>query len=204
MGNKRVVFASRNAGKVRELRQLLAGLDIELVTLDEVGIASEIEETGATFAENALIKARFAAEESGLPAIADDSGLEVDALHGAPGVRSARYAGEGASHEACNRKLLSELEGVPAAQRSARFRCAVAFIDPEDASEPTECEGTCEGRILAEPSGLGGFGYDPLFYVEALGQTFAQADPASKNRLSHRGQALRKLVESLGSRWRVP
>ena len=197
----RVVLATGNPGKVRELRELLAGTDIELVAQSELAIDSA-EETGLTFLENALIKARHAAAQSGLAAIADDSGLEVDALGGRPGVHSARYAGSDAGAEANNAKLLAELAQVSGSKRSARFRCVVVLVRAASDPAPVICEGVWEGHIAVSPAGNKGFGYDPLFLVGDLGLTAAQLAPELKNQLSHRGQALRKLVNLLGScRW---
>jgi XTP/dITP diphosphohydrolase len=193
----KLVFATRNRGKLRELHELLSREGVELLSLDDLPSVPEIEEKGATFAENAIAKARAVMEAVGLPALADDSGLEVDALDGAPGVHSARYAGPGASDADRVELLLANLEGVPQEQRTARFRCAVAFVDPLDPERVRLHEGACEGRILEQPRGEGGFGYDPVFYVEELGQTFAEAEPADKNRLSHRGRAMRKLADEL-------
>jgi XTP/dITP diphosphohydrolase len=202
---KRLVFATRNRGKLRELRQLLTPgefpLGVELLGLDDIEVP-EIPETGQTFAENAAAKARGVMEATGLPALADDSGLEVDALDGAPGVHSARYAGPGASDADRIALLLQDLAGVPAERRGARFRCVVAFVDPADPGRVGLHEGSCEGRILETPRGSGGFGYDPVFYVEELGQTFAEAPAEQKNRLSHRGRAMRRLVAELRARWR--
>ncbi len=198
----KIVFATRNPGKLRELRQLLFHEGLEVVGLDDLPGAPPIEENGATFAENAVAKALGTMRATGLPSLADDSGLEVDALQGAPGVRSARYAGPDASDADRVALLLQHLQGVPPEQRSARFRCAVAFADPRDPDRVEVREGTCEGRILEAPRGQGGFGYDPVFYVEALGQTFAEAPAATKNRLSHRGQAMRQMAAYLSGRLR--
>ncbi len=162
------------------------------------------DETGLSFVENAILKARFAAEASGLPAIADDSGLEVDALHGAPGIYSARYAGEPADDEANNRKLLRELENVADAGRTARYRCAMAYLRWPHDPAPIVCQASWDGRIGRVPRGSGGFGYDPLFVVEGSSRTAAEFDPAEKNRVSHRGLALRALVAALGGVVREP
>lgn len=189
---KRVlVVASSNQGKLREVRALLEGLDVEVVPADQKALEG-IEETGATFAENALIKARTVAERTGRAALADDSGLEVDALNGAPGVLSSRFA---PTDEERNRKLLDLLRHVPDEKRTARFRCAVAIVTPEGAAEVRE--GTCEGTIAQEPRGCNGFGYDPVFLVPHLGRTFAELPPDEKNAISHRGQALRAAREVL-------
>ena len=191
-----IVLASNNAGKVREIGQLLAGARIRVVPQGEYGVP-EVEETGLTFVENAIIKARHAAQSSGLAAIADDSGLEVDALHGAPGIYSARYAGIGASDQENLVKLLKDLEGLPDAARTARFQCVLVYL--RHASDPTPliCQGTWEGRILTEVHGDNGFGYDPIFFVPTHGCSSAELDPDTKNQLSHRGQALRQLRAQL-------
>ncbi|MDZ7748130.1 MAG: RdgB/HAM1 family non-canonical purine NTP pyrophosphatase [Halofilum sp. (in: g-proteobacteria)] len=194
----RVVLASGNAGKLRELGQLLADAGIELVAQSDYGVAAP-PETAPTFVENALIKARHAARATGLPAIADDSGLEVDALGGAPGVRSARYAGEHADDAANIRRLLGELEGVADTDRGARFRAVLVYLRHADDPAPLVCEGTWEGRIAAAPRGDGGFGYDPLFEL-ADGRTAAELPAEEKNLLSHRGQALSALRHRLAAR----
>lgn len=193
---KRLVLATGNAGKLRELRALLAAAGIEVLPQSEFGIEPP-EETGTTFTENALLKARYAAAIAKLPAIADDSGLEVDALQDRPGIYSARYAGPQASDADNNRKLLAELKGVPPEKRTARYRCVLALVRTQDDQAPLICEGSWEGRIGLEPVGEGGFGYDPLFIVKELNVTAAQLSPELKNGLSHRGQALRKLAASL-------
>jgi len=192
----RLVLATGNAGKLREMRAILAPWNVDVRALSEytTGIAAE---TGLTFVENAILKARHAAEAAGLPAIADDSGLEVDALGGAPGVYSARWAGPQADDAANNGRLLAELESVPEAERGARYRCAMVYLRrPRDAS-PVICQASWEGRIARLPRGSGGFGYDPLFLVDGDPTTAAELDPATKNRISHRGQALRALVAAL-------
>ena len=193
---KKIVLATGNPGKLQELRALLVDTGIELISQAEFG-ARPIEETGCGFRDNALLKARHAARISKLPAIADDSGLEVDALDGAPGVYSARYAGEGASDAANLEKLLIELRQVPAAKRTARFRCIVAFVRDAGDPAPIICEAVWDGRILEEPRGRNGFGYDPVFWAPELNRSAAELAPPDKNRLSHRGQALRKLVQQL-------
>ena len=193
---KKIVLASGNKGKVREFNELLRGLDFEVVPQTEFEVP-EIEETGLTFVENAILKARNAALHTGLPAIADDSGLEVDALKGAPGIYSARYAGADASDEQNLIKLLNTLEGVPEAERSARFQCLLVFMAHELDPTPVICQGTWEGRIATAPQGENGFGYDPLFYVPELDCTAAQLSAEEKNRLSHRGQALQRLLQAL-------
>lgn len=191
----KIVMASGNAGKIREIRRILVDFDFEVVPQSEFGV-SDADETGTTFVENALIKARHAVDATGLPAMADDSGLAVDALDGRPGVYSARYAGPGASDKKNNERLLAELTGVPDAQRGAAFHCVVCLAFPDD-REPVIAEAEWRGRILHEPQGSGGFGYDPLFYIEEAGCTSAELDPEEKNARSHRGQALRTLAGRL-------
>jgi len=194
----RLVLATGNAGKLREMREILAPWQVDVRSLAEF-TASAADETGLTFVENALLKARFAARVAGLPAIADDSGLEVDALHGAPGIYSARYAGAAADDAANNARLLRELESVPDAGRSARYRCAMVYLRwPEDPS-PVIAQAAWEGRIGRKPRGSGGFGYDPLFLVDDGARTAAELAPGDKNQRSHRGQALRGLVAALAS-----
>ena len=196
-----IVLASNNAGKVRELTELLAGARIRIVPQGDFGVP-EVDETGLSFVENAILKARNAAQHSGLAAIADDSGLEVDALHGAPGIYSARYAGAGASDADNVVKLLHALESVPEAERTARFQCVMVYMRHAADPTPLICQGTWEGRILFAPQGENGFGYDPIFYVPAQGHSAAELESAVKNGLSHRGQALRqlrRLLEGAGS-----
>lgn len=189
------VLATGNPGKLRELAGLLEG-QLRLIGMQELGLEAA-EETGSTFEENALLKARAAAEQSGLPALSDDSGLEVDALGGEPGVHSARYAGAGANTEANIRKLLSSLEGVPAAGRTARFRCVLVLVAPGDGPAPLIAGGVWEGRIAERAQGLGGFGYDPVFVDGQTGRCAAAMSAEEKGRRSHRGQAARKLVRLL-------
>ncbi len=191
-----IVLASSNPGKVREINQLLAGLDIRVRPQSDFGV-QDAEETGLTFVENAILKARNAASHTGLPAVADDSGLEVDALHGAPGIYSARFAGPGASDEDNLQKLLAELGDLPEAQRTARFQCLMVYLRHAADPTPLICQGTWEGRILSAPRGEHGFGYDPVFYVPTHDCASAELAPEVKNALSHRGQALRKLVAAL-------
>ena len=191
MSQRILIIASANIGKLREVRALLEGMDVQVLPAPAEALAG-VEETGKTFAENALIKARAVAERTGHISLADDSGLEVDALHGAPGVYSSRFAG---NDEARNRKLLSLLKGVPDEKRTARFRCAVAVVTPDGVSEIHE--GTCEGLIARGPRGSNGFGYDPVFLVPDLGRTFAEISSEEKNALSHRGKALRAAREAL-------
>jgi len=191
-----VVLASNNPGKVREIGQLLAEARIRIQPQGEHGVP-EVEETGLTFVENAILKARNAARHSGLPAIADDSGIEVDALKGAPGIYSARYAGAGASDQENLLKLLKDLEGRPEEERSARFQCLLVYLRHAEDPTPIICQGTWEGRILTAPRGENGFGYDPVFFVPTHSCSSAELDPETKNRLSHRGQALRTLQRIL-------
>ena len=192
----RLVLATNNRGKIRELEELLAPLGMEVLQQSHF-TTEEAAETGLSFVENAILKARHAARASGLPAIADDSGLEVDALHGAPGIYSARYAGLGASDVENLQKLLRELRDVPDDGRSARYRCAIAFLRWDLDPSPLICQASWEGRIAAVPRGTGGFGYDPIFELPDRHQTVAELMAAEKNRLSHRGQALRKLLALL-------
>jgi len=189
----RLLLASANQGKLRELRMILHGLPVELVGLSEAGLGEppEVEETGDTFLANALLKGRAYTAWSGLAAVADDSGLEVDALGGAPGVRSARYAGQGAGDQANLDKLLAALDGVPPERRTARFRCAAVLVDPGVGE--WHAEAAWEGRVLAAPRGSGGFGYDPVFLPDGWDRTSAQVDQATKDAASHRGRAFRAL-----------
>jgi XTP/dITP diphosphohydrolase len=190
----RVVLASANRGKLRELAALLAPLGYELIPQDELGVESP-PETGNTFVANALIKANHAARVTGLAALADDSGIEVDALAGRPGVHSARFAGTGATDEQNLAKLLSDMRGVPDAQRTARFQCVIVLARGH--AEPLVASGTWEGRIVEHPRGHNGFGYDPVFIPAGLTMTSAELDSAEKNQRSHRAQALRALVAKL-------
>lgn len=200
-----VLVASHNRGKLAELRELLADLPIEVVPLDAVvpDVAPPIE-SGATFEENAILKARAAAEAACMVALADDSGLEVDALGGRPGVRSARFAGEGATDADNNAALLDALESVDDDQRTARFRCVLALVDPWDEEQPLRlAEGRCEGTIARGASGSRGFGYDPLFTIAGDGRTMAELSDAEKNVLSHRARAvaaMRPALEALIAR----
>jgi XTP/dITP diphosphohydrolase len=191
---RKILLASNNPGKVREIQAILADHDMEIVPQSAFAIP-EAAETGLTFVENAILKARHAAKLSGLPAIADDSGLEVDALGGAPGVISSRYAGEGASDADNNARLLRELQGVPDERRTARFRCVMVFLRHEHDPSPIIGQGVWDGVILREARGAGGFGYDPLFLVPEKGCASAELPAEEKNRHSHRGKALRDLVE---------
>lgn len=191
---EKVVIASNNAGKLRELGVMLESLGMEAHPQDEFGIP-EAEETGLTFVENAILKARNACEHSGLPSIADDSGIEVDALNGEPGIYSARYSGNG--DQANNEKLVAALKDVPHEQRTARYRAALVYMRHAADPSPIIAEGAWEGLIVDEPRGENGFGYDPYFLVPELGKTGAELDAAHKNKISHRAQALSKLVEAL-------
>lgn len=193
---KTMVLASNNAKKIREFNQLFAGLQCSVVAQGDYGV-SEVEETGLSFVENAILKARHAARETGLPALADDSGIEVDALQGAPGIYSARYAGLGASDLENWRKLLTDLEQVPDNERQARFQCLLVLMRHAEDPTPLICQGTWEGRILRAPVGENGFGYDPVFFVPEHGKSAAELPAELKNALSHRGQALQKLMASL-------
>lgn len=193
---QRIVLASNNIGKVREFNQLLAGSELEVIPQSEFQV-EEIEETGLTFVENALLKARNAALHTGLPAIADDSGLEVDALDGAPGIYSARYAGAGASDQQNLEKLLEALKDVSDENRNARFQCLMVYMRHPGDPTPGIFQGTWEGSILHSPQGNNGFGYDPVFYVAEQKCSSAELTPELKNSLSHRGQALRQLVSVL-------
>lgn len=192
----RVVLASGNAGKLREINQILAGLGMVAEAQASHGVA-DADETGLSFVENAILKARHAAQQTGLPAIADDSGLEVDVLNGAPGIYSARYAGIGASDAANRQKLLAALADVPEAERTARFQCLMVYMEHALDPTPLICQGTWEGRILLAPRGENGFGYDPVFYVPGENCSAAELRSEVKNRLSHRGQALAGLLAAL-------
>ena len=206
----KLFVATRNEGKAREIRELFSGLPFQLMFpqqqfLERLPEERDLEQ-GMSFAENAIAKARYFAKRSGLPTVAEDSGLEVDALEGAPGIHSARYAhfygkreggkGEGDIDAANNALLLERLTGVPEEQRTARYRCVAAFLETHTAA-PQLVEAATEGRVLTEPRGAGGFGYDPLFFSTDLGMTFAEAPPAAKHRISHRGRAFRALIEVL-------
>jgi len=192
----KLVLATGNLGKVKELSDMLSSLNIEVVPQSEFNVP-EVAETGTTFVENAIIKARHAAKITGLPVIADDSGLEVDALNGAPGIYSARFAGTDASDKDNLLKLLSELKDVPEEKRTARFWCVLVLMRHADDPTPLICQGFWEGKITTEPSGENGFGYDPVFYVPEKNTTSAQLDKATKNTLSHRGKALKQLLALL-------
>ena len=194
--SRRVVIATGNPGKLREIVAILDGHGLEVSPQSEFGIEPPVED-GDSFVANALIKARHAAACTGLPAIADDSGLEVDALDGRPGIHTARFAEPGVDEEANKTRLLAELAGVPAASRGARYRCAMVFVRSADDADPIVAEGAWEGRIGFERRGTGGFGYDPLFVVAGGELTAAEMPEAAKNRASHRGLALRELAEKM-------
>jgi len=200
MTSQRVVLASNNKGKVREIGQLLADHHMEVVPQSTFDIP-EVDETGLTFVENAILKARNAAKLSGLPAIADDSGLEVDALKGAPGIYSARYAGPGAKDADNNTKMLRELAGLPEDERTARFQCVMVFMRHDQDPTPLICQGTWEGRILETPQGENGFGYAPLFFVPGEDCSAAELSAEVKNAQSHRGQALRALLLAVSEKY---
>ena len=193
---QKIVLASNNKGKVRELSKMLSALDMEVLPQATFDI-DDADETGLTFVENAIIKARHAAKIAGLPAIADDSGLEVDALNGSPGIYSARYSGEGATDEKNLLKLLDALKDVPEEKRTARFQCLLVYMRHAEDPTPLICQGTWEGVITTEPMGDNGFGYDPVFYVPTHNCSSAQLSAEEKNALSHRGQALTKLLTAL-------
>lgn len=196
MNAQKIVLATGNQGKVREMADLLADFGFDVVAQSEFNV-SEVAETGTTFIENAIIKARHAAEETGLAAIADDSGLEVDFLKGAPGIYSARYAGEGASDQQNLEKLLDAMQGVPQEQRTARFHCVLVLMRHELDPTPIACHGKWEGRILTEAQGDNGFGYDPVFFVPEDNCASAELEPTRKKQLSHRGKALKQLFATL-------
>jgi XTP/dITP diphosphohydrolase len=199
----RLVLATNNPGKLREFRELLAPLGFDVEPLAQFTHVNA-DETGLSFIENAILKARHASQAANLPAIADDSGIEVDALRGAPGIYSARYAGAGASDRRNLDKLLDALRDVPLEQRTARYQCALVFMRwPTDPS-PLVCQASWEGRVIATPRGAGGFGYDPVFELPALGKTAAELSADDKNRISHRGKALRELVTQLRARTNRP
>ncbi|WP_422409915.1 MULTISPECIES: XTP/dITP diphosphatase [unclassified Endozoicomonas] len=193
---KKVVLASGNQGKLRELQQMLSGLDFKVLAQSEFGIDS-VEETGLTFIENALIKARNAAKISGLAAIADDSGIEVDALNGQPGIYSARFAGDDATDKANNQKLLQSLDGLPKEQRTARFHSVLVYMRHAEDPTPVICHGSWEGYILESPAGNQGFGYDPLFYVPDYNCAAAELSREQKNSISHRAKAMAQLLAQL-------
>lgn len=192
----KIVLATGNQGKVREMADILSEFGFDVVAQSEFNV-SEVAETGTTFIENAIIKARHAAKETGLPAIADDSGLEVDYLNGAPGIYSARYSGEGATDKQNIEKLLDAMQGVEAEKRTARFHCVLVLMRHENDPTPLVCHGKWEGQILTEEHGENGFGYDPVFFVPEDNCASAELDPSRKKQLSHRGKALASLFKAL-------
>jgi XTP/dITP diphosphohydrolase len=207
---RRLLVATNNPGKLAEIRSLLAGMPFAVQSMGELNLASP-QETGDSYRANALLKARNAAATASIgangspvAALAEDSGLEVDALGGAPGIWSARYAGLNANAGDNNAKLIAALAGVAMEQRRARYRCALVWVDSAEDDRPLMVEGSWEGYILESPRGTGGFGYDPYFWLPELGMTVAQLDPEHKNRLSHRGAAMRALLQGLNGRQRAP
>lgn len=198
MADKRIVFATGNAGKMKEIREILADLELEVVSMKEIGIDMPIEENGSTFEDNALIKARAVSRQCGEIVLADDSGLEVDYLNGEPGIYSARYMGEDTPYSIKNAAIISRLEGIPDEERTARFVCAIAAVFPDGQEMVTS--GEIQGRIDYEEKGNNGFGYDPIFYVPEFGKTTAELTDQEKNSISHRGRALRKMKEKLRTR----
>ena len=188
----KLLVATHNQGKVKEFSEMLADLDVAWLSLRDVGVVDDVEETGQTFRENAILKARFYAQVTGLLTLADDSGLEVDALGGRPGVYTARYGGKGLSHEARFRLLLRNMQAIAATERTARFRAVIVLVQP-DGTIVGEAEGVCEGAIATEAAGEGGFGYDPVFYLPEWQITMAQVGSAVKHQISHRGRALQKI-----------
>ena len=187
----KIVLATRNKGKTREIKEILKDLKLEILTLNDFPEIPTPIEDGKSFQENALKKARFVAQKLNMPALADDSGLEVEALGRQPGILSARYAGENATDEENNKKLLKELSGISLKKRNARYQCIIALVFPSGEEETVKA--SCNGLIALEPKGKGGFGYDPLFYIPEYGKTMAELPPKIKNRISHRGKALAKL-----------
>ncbi|MET4161647.1 XTP/dITP diphosphohydrolase [Marinobacterium sp. MBR-111] len=193
----KIVLASGNRGKLKEFNEIFAPLQIDVMPQSDFAV-QDANETGLSFVENAIIKARHAARVTGLPALSDDSGLEVDALNGAPGIYSARYAGAGCGDDENNRKLLQALEQVPAEQRSARFQCVLVFMRHAEDPTPLICQGSWEGVILDTPRGHNGFGYDPLFFVPELNCASAELSSEQKQKYSHRGKAVRQFIEQIG------
>ena len=194
--SRQIVLASGNKGKLKEFNQVLGELGVEVLPQSEFDVP-DAEETGLSFVENAILKARHACQLTGLPALADDSGLEVDALKGAPGIYSARFSGANATDADNNAKLLQSLEGTSPEERSARFRCVLVFMRHAEDPTPLICQGTWEGQILPQPQGDNGFGYDPLFLVPGLDIASAQLPAEQKNRISHRGQAVQQLIKMI-------
>jgi len=198
---KKFVVATKNRGKLKEIAEILEGMNLEVISMEQAGVSEDIEEYGSTFEENALIKAREVHKRTGELVMADDSGLEVDYLNGAPGIYSSRFAGEGASDTDRNNKLLELLKDVPFEKRKARFVCAIAVILPDGTSFTVR--GTCEGYIAFEPVGTNGFGYDPLFFLPEYNKTAAQLEASKKHEISHRGKALKLMLEELKKRLKV-
>ena len=197
---QKIVLATNNQGKVNELQNLLADAGFDIVAQSQFNLP-DADETGLTFVENAIIKARYAAKLTGLPAIADDSGLVVEVLNGEPGIYSARYAGEHGNDESNNQKLLQALQPIPQEKRSAYFYCALVFMRHENDPTPIICLGKWNGLILNELKGKGGFGYDPLFYVPELNCTAAELTKEHKSQISHRGQALKQLIKEIKTKY---
>ena len=194
----KIIFATSNAGKMKEIREILKDLNVEILSMKEAGIDVDIVEDGKTFEENALIKARAIRDLTGCLVLADDSGLEVDALNKEPGIYSARYMGEDTSYNLKNANIIERLSGLSGEERSARFVCAIAAVFPDGAEET--CQGTIEGQIAYAPAGENGFGYDPIFYVPEYDCTTAQLAPEQKNEISHRGKALKARKEVIRQR----
>lgn len=197
---QKIVLATNNQGKVNELQNLLADAGFDIIAQSQFNLP-DADETGLTFVENAIIKARYAAKLTGLPAIADDSGLVVEVLNGEPGIYSARYAGEHGNDESNNQKLLQALQPIPQEKRSAYFYCALVFMRHENDPTPIICLGKWNGLILNELKGKGGFGYDPLFYVPELNCTAAELTKEHKSQISHRGQALKQLIKEIKTKY---
>jgi XTP/dITP diphosphohydrolase len=193
--DRRIVLATGNAGKLKEIREIFSGIDVGIVAQSDFDTPEAIED-GLSFVENAIIKARNAAAHTGLPALSDDSGIEVDALNGEPGIHSARYAG---NDESNIQRLLRELDGLPDSKRTARFQCVMVYLRHANDPVPVIAQGAWEGRILQAPQGEGGFGYDPVFYVPERGCSAAELSSEDKNTLSHRGKALRHMLDALAS-----
>lgn len=191
--DKTIILATNNKSKVKEISEMMSGRDITFVSLADAGINADVEETGTTFEENALIKAREICKLSGKPSISDDSGLEIDALDGAPGIYSSRFMGEGTSYDIKNNALLEKLENVEDEKRTARFRCCMALVLPDGREFVTE--GAMEGIIAKEQRGSNGFGYDPILFIPEYNRTSAELSSDEKNKMSHRGNALRKMIE---------
>lgn len=189
----KIIFATGNENKLREIRQIVADMDVEIISMKEAGVFTEVEETGTTFEENAVLKARAIAEKSAMLTLADDSGLEIDYLNKEPGIYSARYMGEDTPYTIKNQELIRRMEGVPDEKRTARFVCAIAMVRPDGTSEVVRA--TMEGRVAYEAAGENGFGYDPIFFLPEYGCTSAELTPEQKNAISHRGKATRMMHE---------